>query len=72
MRKLYQNLSIDEPLPRDPELEVMAAGITPEQIEASFEPVWFSNPGGHFRRRILEKLERAGVMNSSRRPTAES
>jgi hypothetical protein len=68
MRKLYQNLSIDEPLPRDPELEAMAAGMTPEQIEASFEPVWFSNPGGHFRRRILKKLERAGVMRFIKAP----
>ena len=62
MRKLYQNLSVDEPLPRDPELKTMVAGMTPEQIKASFESTWFSNPGGHFRRRTLKKLERAGVM----------
>lgn len=66
--KHYRDLSIDEPLPRDPKLEAMVAAMTPERMKASFESAWFANPGGHFRRRILKKLERAGVMRFIKAP----
>ena len=62
MKKLYQDLSIDEPLPHDPEIEAEVRGASPEQLEAMFEEAWFTNPGGHFRRRILKKFENAGLL----------
>jgi hypothetical protein len=60
--KLYQDLTVDEPLPHDPVAEAEAYAMAPEQMKSSFESAWFANPGGHFRRRILKKLERAGVV----------
>jgi hypothetical protein len=66
--KLYQDLTIDEPLPHDPVVEAVAAAMTPEQMKASFESAWFANPGGHFRRRILKQLEHAGVMRLIKTP----
>lgn len=67
-RKLYQDLTIDEPLPRDPVIEAEVEAMTPKQIMAATEAAWFANPGGHFRRRILKKLERAGVMRFVKAP----
>ena len=61
-KKLYQDLAIDEPLPHDPELEAEVRGASPEQLKAMFEEGWFTNPGGHFRRRILRKFENAGLL----------
>jgi hypothetical protein len=62
MRKLYQDLSIDEPLPHDPELEAEVRALSPEQQKAMFEKGWFANPGGHFRRRILRQYEKTGAL----------
>ncbi len=67
-RKLYQDLTIDEPLPHDPFIEAEVDAMTPEQRKALFESGWFANPGGHFRRRILKQLERAGVMRFIKAP----
>lgn len=61
-RKLYQDLSIDEPLPHDPALEAEVSSASPEQLKAMFEEGWFANPGGHFRRRILRQVENAGFL----------
>jgi hypothetical protein len=66
--KLYQDLTVDEPLPHDPVREAKVKAMTPQQIKAAIESAWFANPGGHFRRRILKKLERAGVMRFIRAP----
>ena len=66
--KLYQDLTIDEPLPHDPVLEAEVNAMTPELMKASIKSAWFANPGGHFRRRILKKLERAGVMRFIKAP----
>jgi hypothetical protein len=66
--KLYQDLTVDESLPHDPVLEAEVNAMTPELMKASIESAWFSNPGGHFRRRILKKLERAGVMKFIKAP----
>lgn len=67
-KKLYQDLTIDEPLPHDPVIEAAVDAMTPEQTKASIESAWFTNPGGHFRRRILKKLERAGLVRFIKAP----
>jgi hypothetical protein len=61
-KKHYRDLTIDEPLPEDAEARAHVQALTPEQLQAQIEASWFMNPGGHFRRRILKMLERAGVM----------
>ena len=66
--KLYQDLTVDEPLPHDPVLAAEVNAMTLEQMMASIESAWFANPGGDFRRRILKKLERAGVIRFIKAP----
>ena len=71
--KHYRDLTIDEP----PEamggefLEKANAEVeamTPEQLKAMLEDEWFMNPGGHFRRRILKRIENAGGMRVVEKP----
>ncbi len=71
MKKLYQDLSIDEPLPHDAELEAEFRKMSPEQQKAEFENAWFMNPGGHFRRRIIKKFENAGLLQIIVKPDGE-
>lgn len=67
-KKLYQDLTLDEPLPFDPEIEAEVLGMSPEQQKAMFEEGWFTNPGGHFRRRILKHCENAGLLQIVTKP----
>jgi hypothetical protein len=66
--KYYRDLAIDEPLEARGDAETRekvraeVKAMTPEQITAGFERGWFMNPGGHFRRRILKKMENVGAM----------
>jgi hypothetical protein len=60
-RKHYRDLSLDDPTPHDPAIEAKVDAMTPEQLRAVLEEAWFTNPGGHFRRRIIRKYERAGL-----------
>jgi hypothetical protein len=63
-RKHYKDLSIDEPASHIVGFETIEAEVNQasrEQLTAWFEEAWFTNPGGHFRRRIVKKYERAGL-----------
>lgn len=64
-RKHYRDLSIDEPVSHVvgyEEVEAELRSASPEQIKAWMEEAWFTNPGGHCRRRLLRKYERAGIL----------
>ena len=40
-KKLYQDLTIDQPLPHDPVIEAEVDAMTPEQTKALFSPAKF-------------------------------
>lgn len=68
--KLYQDLDIDEPLdnctgpsvPSVAELKVVVGAMTDEERTAQIVVAWITNPGGHFRARIIRQMEQAGLV----------